>query len=91
MHYLRRTVIGVLLLAALVLTACGSPAGNGENPVKAAGVLRVGTETPIGKMYGVNLGCLEDATEEELARAPITYVDGRNDRWQDAPAFLSHM
>jgi His/Glu/Gln/Arg/opine family amino acid ABC transporter permease subunit len=43
-HYLRRTVIGVLLLAALVLTACGSPAGNGENPVKAAGVLRVGTE-----------------------------------------------
>jgi cystine transport system substrate-binding protein len=43
-HYLRRTVLGVLLLAALVLTACGSPAGNGENPVKAAGVLRVGTE-----------------------------------------------
>ena len=34
----------MLLLAALVLTACGSPAGNGENPVKAAGVLRVGTE-----------------------------------------------
>jgi L-cystine transport system substrate-binding protein len=34
----------VLLLAALVLTACGSPAGNGDNPVKAAGVLRVGTE-----------------------------------------------
>ncbi len=34
----------MLLLAALVLTACGAPAGNGENPVKAAGVLRVGTE-----------------------------------------------
>ena len=29
---------------ALVLTACGSSATNGENPVKAAGVLRVGTE-----------------------------------------------
>ncbi len=34
----------MLLLAALVLTACGSPADNGENPVKSAGVLRVGTE-----------------------------------------------
>ena len=27
-------------------------------------------ETPIGKMYGINLGCLEDVSEEELARAP---------------------
>jgi His/Glu/Gln/Arg/opine family amino acid ABC transporter permease subunit len=34
----------VLLLAALVLTACGSSATNGDNPVKASGVLRVGTE-----------------------------------------------
>ena len=32
------------MLAALVLTACGSSGSNGENPVKAAGVLRVGTE-----------------------------------------------
>ena len=34
----------MFLLAALVLSACGSPATNGENPVKASGVLRVGTE-----------------------------------------------
>jgi His/Glu/Gln/Arg/opine family amino acid ABC transporter permease subunit len=33
-----------MLLAALILTACGSSATNGENPVKASGVLRVGTE-----------------------------------------------
>lgn len=33
-----------MLLAALVLTACGSPARDADNPVKAAGVLRVGTE-----------------------------------------------
>jgi hypothetical protein len=26
----------------------------------------VGTETPISKMYGVNLGCLEGVSEEEL-------------------------
>ncbi len=32
------------MLAALVLTACSSSGSNGENPVKAAGVLRVGTE-----------------------------------------------
>ena len=44
MLYLRKAVLAVLLLATLVLTACGSSATNGENPVKAAGVLRVGTE-----------------------------------------------
>jgi His/Glu/Gln/Arg/opine family amino acid ABC transporter permease subunit len=36
--------VAVLLLAALLLTACGSSATNGDNPVKSAGVLRVGTE-----------------------------------------------
>jgi hypothetical protein len=51
----------------------------------------VGTETPIGKMYGVNLGCLNDVTDEELSKVPITYVDGLHDRWQNAPAFFSHL
>ena len=50
----------------------------------------VGNETPIGKMYGVNVGCLEDVSDEELSRVPITYVDGRNDR-QDAPDFFDHL
>ena len=50
----------------------------------------VGTETPIGVMYGVNLGCLDDVTDEELAAAPITYIDGRNDRMA-APAIFSHL
>lgn len=50
----------------------------------------VGNETPIGKMYGINLGCLDDVSDEELARLPITYVDGRNDR-QGAPEFFSHL
>ena len=33
-----------MLLAALVLTACGSSGDDGENPVSSSGVLRVGTE-----------------------------------------------
>jgi ABC-type amino acid transport substrate-binding protein len=37
-------LLAVMLLAALILTACGSSSNNGENPVKASGVLRVGTE-----------------------------------------------
>jgi hypothetical protein len=51
----------------------------------------VGNETPIGKMYGVNIGCLNDVSDEELARLPITYIDGFNDRWQSAPEFFSHL
>jgi hypothetical protein len=42
-------------------------------------------------MVGVNLGCLDDVTEEELSRIPITYVDGRSDRWDSAPAFTAHL
>lgn len=41
-------------------------------------------------MYGVNVGCLDDATDEELAHAPITCVDGRNDR-QGPPEFFAHL
>jgi hypothetical protein len=51
----------------------------------------IGTETPIGKMYGINLGCLEGVSEEELSRLPITYVDGLHDNWQNAPEFTSHL
>jgi hypothetical protein len=50
----------------------------------------VGTETPMGTMIGVNLGCLEGVSEEELARIPIVRVDGMNDRLE-APAFFAHL
>jgi hypothetical protein len=51
----------------------------------------VGNDTPIGKMYGVNMGCLEGVSEQELASVPITYIDGLNDRWPDPPAFIAHL
>ncbi len=54
-------------------------------------VFGVGNETPIGKMYGINIGCLEGVTEEELSKIPVTYVDGMNDRWDLAPEFFRHL
>ena len=51
----------------------------------------VGNETPIGKMVGVNVGCLQDVSDEMLSKLKITYVDGLHDRPQNAPAFYSHL
>jgi len=51
----------------------------------------VGNETPIGQMYGVNIGCLEGLSEEQLSRIPITHVDGQHDRWDAAPVFTAHL
>lgn len=49
-----------------------------------------GNDTPIGKMVGVNIGCLEGVSEEELSKIPIVYVDGMHGR-QEAPEFWSHL
>jgi hypothetical protein len=51
----------------------------------------VGNDTPIGKMYGVNLGCLENVSDEALAKVPVTYVDGLHDRWDAPPPIHSHL
>lgn len=50
----------------------------------------VGNDTPIGKMIGVNIGCLEGVSEEELSRIPVTCVDGMHDR-MEPPEFFSHL
>lgn len=44
-----------------------------------------------GNVYGVNIGCLEGVTEEELSKIPIKYVDGMNDDWGHAPKYTSHL
>jgi hypothetical protein len=51
----------------------------------------IGNDTPIGRMVGVHLGCLDDVDDETLAKVPIVYVDGLHDRWQAAPAFFAHL
>lgn len=51
----------------------------------------VGNDTPIGKMIGVNLGCLEDVSDEDLAKVPVTYVDGLHDRWDAPPPAYTHL
>ena len=50
----------------------------------------VGTDTPMGTMIGVNLGCLEGVSEEELSRIPVVRIDGMHDRFEP-PAFPSHL
>jgi len=40
----------------------------------------------FGEFVAVNLATLDDASDEELAAAPVQYEDGRNDRWDSAPA-----
>lgn len=41
----------------------------------------------FGEFYAVNVACLDNATDEELAAAPVKYVDGRNDSWVREPEY----
>lgn len=51
----------------------------------------IGNDTPIGRMIGVHLGCLDGVDDAQFAQVPIVYVDGLHDRWQDAPAHVAHL
>jgi len=50
-----------------------------------------GNDTPIGPMFGVNLGCLDDVPDETLAALRIVYVDGLHDRPDRPPAHFAHL
>jgi hypothetical protein len=38
-----------------------------------------------GAFYAVNIACLDDASDGELAAAPVRYEDGRNNDWSSPP------
>lgn len=50
----------------------------------------IGNDTPMGKMYGVNVGCLDGLTDKELAELKITYVDGLHDKFEP-PEHVIHL
>lgn len=44
-----------------------------------------------GDFAAVNVACLDDATPEELAAAPIQYFDGANDNFKAEPKVKSYL
>ena len=48
-------------------------------------------QSPDGPVYGVNVMCLDELDIGELVSAPVTYVDGRHDRWEATPAEVRHL
>lgn len=38
-----------------------------------------------GDFYAINIACLDDAPDEELANAPVIFEDGRHDDWDHPP------
>lgn len=50
----------------------------------------VGNDTPMGKMYGINVGCIDQLTDQDLSELKITYVDGLHDRFE-SPQYIGHL
>lgn len=44
-----------------------------------------------GTFYAVNVACLDDASPEELASAPVAYEDGRHDAWDRPPVETAYL
>jgi hypothetical protein len=44
-----------------------------------------------GNFWAVNVACLDDVTEEELAAAPVIYEDGMRDRQDREPEITSYL
>ena len=45
----------------------------------------------LGPFFAINIACLDDATDAELAAAPVRYEDGVNDAWERPPAETRHL
>ena len=44
-----------------------------------------------GDYVSINLGALDDASDAELAEAPVSHADGRANAWWNAPAETRHL
>lgn len=51
----------------------------------------IGRSPRWGKFFAVNVACLDDAPVDELANAPVTYIDGKNDQWELPPRETRHL
>lgn len=59
---------------------CGiAPFGDGD--VKEIG----------GAFVSISISCLDNITPEELAKLPITYMDGRHDNWFSPPKVTGYL
>ncbi|AQR69590.1 aldehyde-activating protein [Janthinobacterium sp. LM6] len=58
---------------------CGvRPFGRGDSPRS-------------GPFVGISVNCLDDASAAELARVPVTFVDGWHDVWDTPPQETRHL
>jgi len=44
-----------------------------------------------GKYFNINVACLDGLDIDELMAAPVTYYDGRNNKWGERPADVRHL
>ena len=59
----------------------------GVRPFTRGGVLpQLGEE-----FYAVNIACLDGISDGELARVPVSFVDGKHGRWDRAPTEHRHL
>lgn len=50
-----------------------------------------GKSVKIGDFVSINLACLDDATDAELAAAPVVFLNGRDDQWDAPPTETRHL
>jgi hypothetical protein len=43
------------------------------------------------KYISINVACLDRVDIDELMAAPVSYADGLNDNWGEAPAEIRHL
>jgi hypothetical protein len=44
-----------------------------------------------GKFVAINVACLDNVNDQELAEAPVSYSDGRANNWWNPPAETRHL